>query len=372
MSRFFLLIVALALVVAACSDDTADTTTTTVAQSSSTTAATTTTTSTSTTTLPPTTTTTFDPLTTVTTIPEGFASPINGLAAERDGLLDRRAIGVKIDNHPRARPQSGVNDADMVIEIRVEGGLTRFIAVFHDNESDYLGPNRSVRPTDAAVLAPMGAPMAMSGGQPWVQRVFTSRGVGLISTDGSAYGFRISAKVAPHNLYTNTELARQGADDKEFPNDPPGSLYSIVQWSIPETTADQIVLDWSDNVTAQWDWDGEQYIRTHNGSLHELVDEDGAAAGPIAVDVLVILAGEFFTQFPPPEDSDWQAVPVTETLGTGQAWVFSRGAVWEGTWERSDYGDPFTLLNPDGTEAGVPAGFSWVSIFPEQRTVTWE
>jgi len=372
MSRILLVIVAFALVAAACSGDDAAPTTTTTTVAATSTQPTTTTTSTSTTTLPPTTTTPFATLTTVTTIPEGFASPINGLAAERDGLLDRRAFGVKIDNHPRARPQSGVNDADMVIEIRVEGGLTRFIAIFHDNESDYVGPVRSVRPTDSSVLAPMGAPLVMSGGQPWVQRVHTGRGVGLIG-EGAANLFRINAKVAPHNLFGTTEDMRLGADTNEFDDDPPGPLYSIVQWSIPDLTADQIVVDWSDNVTATWDWDAENgtYTRTHNGAVHEILDIDGAAE-PIAVEVLVILAGEFFTQFPPPEDSDWQEVPATETLGSGQAWVFARGAVWEGTWQRDAYDEPFTLLNPDGTEAGVPPGFSWVSIFPEQRTVTWE
>ena len=120
-----------------------------------------------------------------------------------------------------------------------------------------------------------------------------------------------------------------------------------------------------------WDWDGETYLRTHNGVAHQIVDREGNPT-QISADVLVILAGEFYTQFPPPAESDWQAVPATETLGSGAAWVFSRGAVWEGTWQRSDYSDPFTLLNADGSEAGVPPGFAWVSIFPEHRSVTWE
>jgi hypothetical protein len=211
------------------------------------------------------------------------------------------------------------------------------------------------------MLAPMGAPLVMSGGQPWVQRVHTGRGVGLVG-EGAANLFRISAKVAPHNLYGNTENMRTGADANEFPDDPPGPLYDIVQWSIPETVANEIVLDYSDNVTVTWNWDPdtERYLRTHNGTPHEIIDRDGTAE-QIYAEVLVILDGEFYTQFPPPEDADWQAVPATETIGSGNAWVFARGAVWEGTWQRSDYDDPFTLLNSDGSETGVPAGFSWVS-----------
>jgi len=81
-----------------------------------------------------------------------------------------RVIGVKIDNHWNARPQSGINKADAVFEIPVEANLTRFIAVFHDSDADYLGPMRSGRPTDPTVLAPLNATFIISGAQPWVQR----------------------------------------------------------------------------------------------------------------------------------------------------------------------------------------------------------
>jgi len=370
MSRIILLIGAFALFAAACSGEAAVTTTTTIA-TPTTVEQSTTTSSTTTTTMPaPTTTTTIDESTTVTTAPVGFASPVNGLPATRDSLLDRRAIGIKIDNHPQARPQSGLMEADSVIELRVEGGLTRFIAIFHDNDTDYLGPIRSVRPTDSTMLAAFPAPLAMSGGQPWIQSVHTSRGVGLIGS-GAGNMFRVSTKVAPHNLFGDTEDLRAGADLLEFPDDPPQSLYPIVQWDIPQTTADQIVLDWSDGVTVTWDWDGDRYLRTHNGVEHVLVDRGGDTQ-QIAVEVLVILGAEFYTAFPPPDQSDWQAVPALDTAGSGPAWVFARGAVWEGRWERANYGDQFRLIGADGTETGVPAGFSWVSVFPDHRTVTWE
>ena len=403
MSRIFLLICAFALVVAACSGEAAVTTTATGATTAdtvdeSTTAAPTTTTTadpTSATPPPAATATTIDQSTTVTTGPADFRSPLNGLPSENEIKLDRRAIAIKIDNHPQARPQSGVMDADTVIEMRVEGGLTRFIAVFHDNESDFVGPNRSLRPTDSTVLARIGAPLAVSGGQAWIQQLTNSRNVGFMKTDSNrgeadlnrtleerdgemevtgdwcrTCGFRLSTRSAPHNLYTKTDLVRRGADAMELNNDPPLSLYPIVQWSIPETTADQIVLVFSDRVTVTWDWDGDRYLRTHNGVVHEVQDREGDAQ-QMAVEVLVILAGEFYTEYPP-SGTDGSGVPTTDTLGSGPAWVFARGAVWEGTWERAEYTDEFTLKNADGTITGVPAGFSWVSIFPESQPVTWE
>ena len=142
-------LVASALLVSSCtSAESAETTTTTTLAPVTTIATTTTTTA------PPTTTTT------TTTIPEPEVSAaINGLPAE-DDLVDRRVVAVKIDNHPNARPQSGLDVADAVYEVLVEAGLTRFIALFHQSDADHVGPNRSGRPTDSQVMGQMaGGPM---------------------------------------------------------------------------------------------------------------------------------------------------------------------------------------------------------------------
>ena len=128
--RIGFLIAAVALLAAACtSSDSAETTTTAPP--------TTTTTTTTTTTLPPATTTSTSTTTTTTTLPP-IAGTINGLPAD-DDLVDRRVVAVKIDNHPKARPQSGLQSADAVYEILVEGGLTRFIALFHQSDDTYVG-----------------------------------------------------------------------------------------------------------------------------------------------------------------------------------------------------------------------------------------
>src|SRR3990172_5294132 len=119
-----------------------------------------------TTTTPTTSTTTPEDTTPVPPYAPDYVSPLNGLVATEDILLDRRAIAVKIDNHPQARPQSGLQSAHAVIEILAEG-VTRFMAIFHDNDTDYLGPIRSLRPTDSTLAAAIGAPIVISGGQDW-------------------------------------------------------------------------------------------------------------------------------------------------------------------------------------------------------------
>jgi len=352
-----------ALVAAACGGNAAPTTTTTAAP--------TTTTAVTTTTAPATTTTstTIPDPNTVTTFPAGFASPFNGLAAEDDILLDRRAIAVKIDNHPQARPQSGLQEADAIIELLVEGGFTRFMAIFHDNDTDYLGPVRSVRPTDSTLVAAMGATLVISGGQPWIQNLTAGRGVNLIGENTTAL-FRIPGRAAPHNLYGDTTDLRTVADQRAYNNDPPGPLYRVDTWRIPDTPAVKISLDWSDGNVVTWlyDPDSQTYLRETNDRTSNTVDRQGNLT-QINADVLVILTGEETVAFPPAGVAG-SGVPEADTVGTGDAYVFARGAMWQGTWTRDAITDPFTLLNADGTEAVVPAGFPWISIFPQERSIS--
>jgi hypothetical protein len=367
MQRLIRLSIVLALVATACSGDAAEPTTTTVTStttaptSSSTAAPTTSSTGPTTTTA-----TTLAESTTVTTYPSAYASPLNGLPTENELNLDRRAIGVKVDNHFNARPQSGIMDADLVVETRVEAGLTRFVAFFHDNDTDYIGPIRSVRPTDSTIAAALDAPLVISGGQPWIQALVAGRGVGLVGP-GAGSMFRIASRPGPHDLYGSTDDMRAGADLQGYPDTQPRPLYSIGEWPYPDAEATTVTLDWSDAVTVEWSYADGIYSRTQDGAVHEVITRDGARS-QIQVEVLVVLGGEFYTVTP---TGDGSAVPAIDTAGSGPAWVFARGRVWQGAWERAQYGDPFVLKGLDGTIATVPPGTAWVSVFPQHRNVVW-
>ena len=303
-------------------------------------------------------------------VPGRFASPLNGLEAEDDILVDRRAIAIKIDNHPVARPQSGLQAADAIIELLVEGGFTRFIALFHDNDTDYLGPVRSLRATDSTLVTAIGAPLVISGGQTWIQNLAASRGVGLIGETTTSGLYRISARTAPHNLYGDTTALQETSDQRGYSNDPPLGLYKVDTWRIPDAVATNVSLDWADGDVVSWTYDevGQTYLRETNGRNHNTVDRDGNLT-QVHAEVLVILTGEEYIAYPPAGVAG-SGVPATETVGSGDAYVFARGRMWQGTWERDTINDPFTLLNADGTEAVVPAGFPWVSIFPNDRLIT--
>ncbi|NIA25504.1 MAG: DUF3048 domain-containing protein [Gammaproteobacteria bacterium] len=359
MRSLLVTIFAFSLLAAACSGKAADTITTTTTTVAPTTITTTTTT-------PPTTTTES---TTTTTVYDGPVAPLNGLPVDDETLVDRRGLAVKIDNHPAARPQSGLQEADAVIELPVEG-VTRFIALFNVGDSTYLGPIRSVRPSDVELTKPLGGNLVISGGSFWILNYVTSRGANLISDSDRLHSlgamFRISSRSAPHNLYGNSFELRNYADSRGIPDTPPPNLFT---WGPlkPDGPAEKITLFWSPRTV--WTWDGEHYTRTSDGRPHEWLAKDGTT-GPITADTLVIIVARRYTSHPA-KPSDGKSVPAMDTVGSGRALVFAGGEVEEGTWSRDSIKEIFHLKRADGSTLTVPPGRPWISIFPDTLDIEW-
>jgi hypothetical protein len=351
-------LVAFALLAAACSSASGQETSTTTTTSSTTT----------TTTEPPTTTTTSSTTTTTTLPGVEVSDAINGLPAEED-LVDRRMVAIKIDNHPNARPQSGLEQADAVFEVLVEGGLTRFIAMFHQTDVDYVGPNRSGRVTDSKVMAAMsGSPIQISGAQGWVKDIFAADDIN-VSYDTGATTYRSPLRPKPHNLYTSTLMVREYADERGWPDESPGNLFAFGEPTPGEVEATRIAVPFSDVPPSTWAWDGEQYLHFQGTEAHEWVDADGAT-GQIAFDTLVVMKMRKYIARNPAGSGT--ALPTVETTGSGEALVFHSGSLVDGTWAREAIEDPFELTARDGTTLVLPPGTVWVHLVPDTMTVTWE
>lgn len=353
------MVVALGLILTACSaGETSETTTTTRLATSTTTSA-----GSSSSSAP---TTSDQTSTTNASLPE---SPVTGLAVDDPALVDRRVLAVKIDNHPNAIPQSGINDADMVIELMVEG-ITRLLTIWHESDSDYLGPMRSGRPTDPTLLAAFNRPtFALSGAQAWVQGIIRSHDIPMIK-ELSPGTFRISGRSAPHNLYVDTFALRETADERGYPDEPPDrplwEFGPMPQTAGPASTVD---IPFS-GTTVVWTWDEETgtWLRTAYGRAVNDRDQDGVEER-IGVPVLVALYTEQYTASP---SGSGKPVPASRTVGSGRAFVFADGKVVEGTWERESETEWFTLLDLDGETLEVPPGRVWVSLVPAGRGLTFE
>ena len=350
-STSLLLVAALALAACSGADASEQTTTTAIAP---------------TTTEAPTTTTTVPETTTTTErVVDGPTSPINGLVVEDEELLDRRALVVKIDNHPNARPQSGLSEADAVIELMVEG-ITRLVGVFHTGDADPVGPIRSMRPTDGQLATLFDGPLVASGGQDWVISSIRNTGTSIIGEVGRPQTFRSGSRSAPHNLYGNTFAIRDLADSRGYDDEAPDALWEFGELPNEASAASEIQLPFASGLVVRWTWDGDKYTKTTNGSPHNWILPDGESEQMWA-ETIVVLEMLTYTQSPPPGGGPAKAV---ESVGSGNAFIFAEGRVVEGTWQRESLGDTFTLTTGEETML-VPPGKLAIAFFDRDQTPSW-
>ncbi|MFC0680894.1 DUF3048 domain-containing protein [Lysobacter korlensis] len=272
------------------------------------------------------------------------------------------SLAVKIDNHPAARPQVGIERADLVFEELVEGGLTRYVAVWHSDVPDEVGPVRSIRPMDPDIVAPLGGVVAYSGGQPsFVELMMSTEVVNAVHGDPGTEStfFRTPAKSAPHNLLVKAaELLAQHAAVPA-----PAQQFAYADSTAGATAAKEgvrgagVALDFGSGVSRpSWAWDAERrkYLRSQDGAPD--LDSSGTQLG--AANVLVLRVPV----------SAGLGVPKTELVGSGTAWVSSGGATVKAAWSKESAAAPIRLVDQHGVVVRLAPGSTWIELLPEGGT----
>ena len=286
------------------------------------------------------------------------------LTGQVDEIEPRPALSIKVENHAAARPQSGLEEADVVWEELVEGGPTRFNAVYHSVVPDVVGPIRSVRPMDAAISGPYGGLLVFSGGQePYIDMV---RDVGLqlvIDDDEDPGFFRSTDRVIPHNLYgSGADFLDQADDDHSEPPDRQlrfaddlatasavagGAAASRLDLSFPSTSP-----GWEWSPAGDGAWRREEF-----GLPQSSADGDPLlAVNVVVLRVQVVMTGA----------RDAAGAPVPETIleGEGPALLATGGKVVEGSWAKEGALDPLRLLGEDGEDLLLAPGNTWIELVP--------
>ncbi len=297
--------------------------------------------------------------TTTTAVPLPVA-PLTGVTgAFGDGYLDRPALFVKIDNAPQARPQAGINQADIVIEERVEGNTTRLAAIFHSTDVEPVGPVRSTRTTDVDLISLFGRPIfASSGANASVLSILHSAGVLDVGHNVNGGGFvREPGRPGPHDLMTGTSALFQKAP--ELPPAPaPLFQYRAEGEGLATgaTPSAGVGLSFGGPQISRFTWDGQRgaWVRHHGPALH--VDAAGEQVAPENVVVLEI-AYDFSGQA-------GRSRPHGVTVGDGRALVFTDGHVIEGRWARPSRTDPLVLTTPDGSPIKLSPGQTFIELPP--------
>lgn len=295
--------------------------------------------------------------------------PLSGVVSEK-GVPQRPALAIKVENLPAARPQTGLSWADIVYEEPVEGGITRFIAIFQCQDASRVEPVRSARMTDVDVLRQFGNPlMGYSGGVPKVINALTAAGVIDISYETSraanAY-HRDPNRLAPHNLYTSTKglytvgkgLVDAVAPEAIFtygPKAPKGSE-KITEVHVPFSTSSDVFWKWSKSKKV--------WLRFHGDVPH--LSSDGTQYS--ATNVIVQMVKTELTDV---TDANGIASPRAITVGTGKAYLFRGGRVIPGTWVRSSAGEVTKFMDQAGNEFKLAPGQTWVELLPNDKKVSF-
>jgi hypothetical protein len=135
-------------------------------------------------------------------------------------VAEKRPLGVIIENHGDARPQSGLNNADLIYETVAEGGITRFLAIFHSTPASEIGPVRSARDYFAELANEWGVLFAHVGGSDEVLAQLAQKQYKNIDSLNEfffgKYFRRVKTRAAPHNTYTSHSELNQFLVDRSL------------------------------------------------------------------------------------------------------------------------------------------------------------
>lgn len=279
--------------------------------------------------------------------------------ATADAIAARRTIVVKIDDAPAVRTHPGLDEADLIYEVSVEGGLTRYLALFQSRSPQRVGPVRSVRTTDFDLVRGLGMPvLAFSGGnKPTVAEALTLPVIAFPpeGADPSVY-WRDNSLRAPHNLFLSTEAVWSrvlgGAiATPVFANPRSDSVSPRTMMGEAPMAGVRLSFSSVTDSTFVWDTVAGQWIRFQRGRRQ--LDGEGH---PLGVDNVVVLLTGYGVS---PYDSH---SPEAISIGEGGAMLLSHGTASLLRWARSAADQPFTLSTAAGTTVDLPVGRTWIAL----------
>ncbi|HVF75023.1 MAG TPA: DUF3048 domain-containing protein [Acidimicrobiales bacterium] len=307
------------------------------------------------------TTTTIVPQATTSTIPPEAAF-LTGVPQPDGKKQDRPALTIKVDNAPLARPQAGLDAADVVFEEVVEGGVVRFLAVFHSKDADVVGPVRSVRPVDPEIVTPIKGLFASSGGAPQFERLIKKAPVTLVGWDDlpKAYTQR-KGRPAPHNLFTSTTELYKGAKKAATP---PPPLFTFLPTGQPFAVAGgspltSLAVQMGGPTKAEWNWDDGVGVwrRVTNGTEHKL--DNGQQLGFTNVIIQFVRYVDTGSR-----DTAGFAVPTAKVIGKGEAWILSDGRLVKAKWDKASAAAITSYTDSSNLPVKLTPGTTWVALAP--------
>lgn len=291
-------------------------------------------------------------------------APLRGTPADAAALA-RPSLAVKVDNHEEARPQIALNRTDIVFEELVEGGLTRYVAIWHSDVPDQVGPVRSIRPMDPDIATPFGGIIAYSGGQEqFVEMMMATPLVNLVfDYDDTGLFARADERPGPHDVILQS--AEAVARNAELAPPPMQFAYGaadpLAAPALAAVPTSRIDLVFSDARFPAWEWDAaaSAWLRSQEGSP----DLEASGERVRATNVVTLRVDV--------DDSSYEDIPKTIMVGSGEAWVSAAGRTAHGTWSKDAAGSPIVLTADDGSPLRLAPGNTWVELVPSEGSAAF-
>jgi len=308
--------------------------------------------------------------------------PLSGKALKL-GAVDKRALLVKIDNVPLARPHYGLTQADMVFEILVEGLATRLAAVFHSQDPQTIGNIRSARLADRSLTPMVRGALVYSGTSayemPLIQGDAANGRYVDLSADYTSGYYRVTFRPGPYNMFTSAAAMRQAiaAHGADTPQQIPSWGFlaatdhvAAIAGMTGGVAATELTIPYREDISLvkyQYDPQTRTYARFQNNAGKAVRDIDAANNQPIAAANVVIVHTEIW-EVPQIVDAAGSHAHDMRLTGTGSATIFRDGLRQEATWSRASDTDAFTFKNSAGEKILFDQGQTWVHVVPND----WE
>lgn len=293
-------------------------------------------------------------------------SPLTGLDLENEENLNKRALAVIVENQKSARPQSGLDKADVVYEVSAEGGITRFLAIYFDNRDvEVIGPVRSARryflniekEYDGIFVCVGGSPEAFSD----IDK-YKLEAINGISNDDIIW--RDKSRKAPHNAYTNIETIEECAKKYDLTGKYSGRTFlHNEEFVIPssELQTNNITLKYSvgQKYVVDYKYDEQNKVYKRFMLNEEHVDRE-TNEQLTTVNIIV--------QFASQKVLDSEGRLDIDIVGKGSGYYFTGGKYQKITWEKSERFGKTTYYDINGKELVLNPGNTWIQVLPTSNS----
>ena len=285
---------------------------------------------------------------------------------EKESPFGSRPLSIMVENSEGARPQSGLDKANIVYEVLAEGGITRFLAIYYDRDAEEVGPIRSARPYFVSKSLEHQAIYVHVGGSEEAYNFIKEEKIDDINEFVDFQPFwRSTDRNPPHNLYTSTVKLRKEANKLGYIEMIKKQEY-LFETDINERLigreTDSIVIPYNSNYAVSYKYQPEpmKYLRFMNGEPHI----DSKTKEQLAVDNIII-------QFAETKIIDEEGRLAVDFVGKGTGLLFFKGSSTEITWEKPDLRAKTQFLDQEGNRIALTPGNVWIQIIPSDLKIQY-